>query len=437
MRPQIIVFDDDPTGSQTVHSCLLLLRWDVETLRQGLRDDAPIFFILANTRAMVETEAIATTREICRNLKLALERENITNYLLVSRSDSTLRGHFPAETEAITAEFGEFDACFHAPAFFEGGRITRNGTHYIASDTGLIPVHETEFAQDAVFGFKDSFLPRYIAEKTDGAIAAAEVEILEPRAIGNNFSDYLQALQHNQQVVINGETQADFDQIVQSLFSAVAQGKKFLFRSAASLLTSFADLEPQPIPAIAMGHYRRSQKPGIILVGSHVQKTTEQLTQLLNLETVQGIELDVHQCQPSGDRPQYLATISAQIQQIFQANKTPVLFTTREFIAHASPEQAIAYGQNIIDSFNYLIRHLPAEISFILSKGGNTTNAVLSQALELQTVKLLGQIVPGCCLVQTEANHPLFTKLPIVLFPGNVGDRHTLETIYHRLQKET
>ena len=49
MRPKIIVFDDDPTGSQTVHSCLLLLQWDVETLRLGLKDKAPIFFILANS----------------------------------------------------------------------------------------------------------------------------------------------------------------------------------------------------------------------------------------------------------------------------------------------------------------------------------------------------------------------------------------------------
>ncbi|NJN72050.1 MAG: four-carbon acid sugar kinase family protein [Limnothrix sp. RL_2_0] len=437
MRPQIIVFDDDPTGSQTVHSCLLVLRWDVETLRQGLRDVAPIFFILANTRAMVEAQAIATTREICINLKTALQAEKIENFILVSRSDSTLRGHFPAETEAIAAEFGEFDACFHAPAFFEGGRITRAGNHYIAEENSLTPVHATEFAKDSVFGFKDSFLPRYIAEKTKGAIAAAEVEIIEPRATGNDFSVYLQALQHNRQVVINGETQADFDQIVPSLFAAVAQGKKFLFRSAASLLTSFASLAPQPIPAIAMGHYCHSSQPGIILVGSHVQKTSDQLTQLLNLETVQGVELDIYQCQPNGDRPQYLATISAKIQQIFQANKTPVLFTTRKFVAHTSSEQAIAYGQNISDSFNFVIRHLPTDIRFIISKGGNTTNALLRQALKLQTVRLLGQIMPGCCLVQTEATHPLFPKLPIVLFPGNVGDRHTLATVYHRLQKKT
>lgn len=50
-RSKIIVLDDDPTGSQTVHSCLLLTRWDVDTLCRGLTDSVPIFFILTNTRA--------------------------------------------------------------------------------------------------------------------------------------------------------------------------------------------------------------------------------------------------------------------------------------------------------------------------------------------------------------------------------------------------
>jgi uncharacterized protein YgbK (DUF1537 family) len=31
---KIIILDDDPTGSQTVHSCLLLTRWDVVSLQR-------------------------------------------------------------------------------------------------------------------------------------------------------------------------------------------------------------------------------------------------------------------------------------------------------------------------------------------------------------------------------------------------------------------
>ena len=49
---KIIAIDDDPTGSQTVHSCLLLTRWDPDTLAAALRDPAPLFFVLSNTRGM-------------------------------------------------------------------------------------------------------------------------------------------------------------------------------------------------------------------------------------------------------------------------------------------------------------------------------------------------------------------------------------------------
>ncbi|MEI7952710.1 MAG: diguanylate cyclase, partial [Synechococcaceae cyanobacterium ELA182] len=51
---KIIVIDDDPTGSQTVHGCPLLLRWDAASLAQALRQPSPLLFLLANTRALVD-----------------------------------------------------------------------------------------------------------------------------------------------------------------------------------------------------------------------------------------------------------------------------------------------------------------------------------------------------------------------------------------------
>ena len=116
-RLKIIVLDDDPTGSQTVHSCLLLMQWDVETLRLGLKDHAPIFFVLTNTRSLTPEAADRTTREVCHNLKIVLAEENIEDFLVVSRSDSTLRGHYPIETDVIAEELGPFDAHFLIPAF--------------------------------------------------------------------------------------------------------------------------------------------------------------------------------------------------------------------------------------------------------------------------------------------------------------------------------
>lgn len=433
-QPKIIVLDDDPTGSQTVHSCYLLLRWDLDTLREALRDPAPIFFILANTRALTEAEAIATTLDICTNLKAALQAENITNYWLVSRSDSTLRGHFPAEPEAIAQVFGEFDACFHAPAFFEGGRITKEGTHYIAKGNQLTPVHQTEFAQDPVFKFASSFLPEFIAEKTQGAIAATNVDIVEPDTLPAPFTEYLLSLHNNKQVVLSATKQEDFDQLVDPIQQATHQGQKFLFRSAASLLTSCAHLGTQPIPAAAIAHYRQSPKPGIIFVGSYTKNTTEQLNQILTLDNVEGIEIDLAACQNNQSRKQFIKTIIPHITQLFAQNITPIIFTPRTFQPQQDPITQLQFGHNINHFFGELIEKLPSDLGYLISKGGNTTNQLLSNGFQLNKIFLLGQIIPGCCLVQTSTSHR-FPALPIVLFPGNVGDRQSLITAYQRLQK--
>jgi uncharacterized protein YgbK (DUF1537 family) len=183
-----------------------------------------------------------------------------------------------------------------------------------------------------------------------------------------------------------------------------------------------------------MGNYRSTDKPGIIFIGSHVRKTTEQLTELLQSPDVQGIEIDVEQCQNPGDRRALITTISAQIQQIFIQNLTPVIYTSRTFIPQPHPSQQLHYGENITAFFLELLPHLPSDISYLISKGGNTTNQLLSKGLHLQKVSLLGQIMAGCCLVRTEVTHTLFPNLPIVLFPGNVGDRQTLQTLHKRLQ---
>jgi uncharacterized protein YgbK (DUF1537 family) len=156
---RIIVIDDDPTGSQTVHGCLLLTRWDVDTLLEGLRDHAPLFFVLSNTRGMDAARAADVTREICRNLRVALARMadggTPVQPLVVSRSDSTLRGHYPVETDVIAEALGPFDAHFLVPAFIEGGRVTRDSTHYLLVDGQPVPVHKTEFARDRLRGRED------------------------------------------------------------------------------------------------------------------------------------------------------------------------------------------------------------------------------------------------------------------------------------------
>jgi len=432
---KLIVLDDDPTGSQTVHSCLLLTRWDVDTLREALLDAAPLFFVLTNTRGMDAARAEQLTREVCRNLKVALDAlarsGHVIEPILISRSDSTLRGHYPVETDAIAGELGPFDAHFLIPAFIEGGRVTRDGVHYLIVDGEPVPVNETEFARDSVFGYTHAFLPDYVEEKTRGRIRAGQVERFGLAEIRSGSLARLMALSGNVACVVDAESQSDLDAFARDLKAAAAQGKRFLCRSAAGIVSALAALPPQPIAAADMHRYVRGGHPGAVLVGSHVNKTTRQLQQLLQEPDVTPVEVDVSRLP---DQAQVLReAVLSQIAAVHSRGETAVIFTSRRELTFADERTRLAFGEQVSAFLMDIVHHLPEDIGFLISKGGITSNDVLSQGLSLRTARVLGQILPGCSVVRCPEDHPRFPDLPVVIFPGNVGDDSALATVYRRL----
>lgn len=427
---KIIVLDDDPTGSQTVHGCLLLTRWDIATLKEALADNAPLFFVLTNTRGMSAERASAVTREVCHNLKQALAGADI-HPVFVSRSDSTLRGHYPVETDVMAEELGPFDAHFLVPAFFEGGRFTRNSIHYLRADGKEIPVHETEFARDSVFGYRHSYLPNYVEEKTRGRIKAAEVKRFLLADLRAGVHKQLLELSGNTCVVVDAETQDDLNRFAADLLMAADAGKRFLFRSAASLLTALAGLPPQPVPAAEMAKYVRGGKPGAVIVGSHVPKTTSQLNELLKLPGIAPVEVDVRRLPQ--DHATLLVEMLVRVEFLHTIGRTPVIFTSRT--ERSFPDQAarLAFGEQVSGFLMDVVRGLPKTLGFLVSKGGITSNDVLSSGLALHTARLLGQILPGVSVVRCPPDHARFADMPVVIFPGNVGDDRALATVCQRL----
>jgi uncharacterized protein YgbK (DUF1537 family) len=430
MTPKIIVLDDDPTGSQTVHSCLLLTRWDVATLKTALADAEPLFFILTNTRGMSAARAAAVTREVCLNLKAALA-DFAGPVLFVSRSDSTLRGHYPVETDVMSDVLGPFDATLLTPAFFEGGRITRDSTHYLIIDGTPVPTHETEFARDSVFGYRTAFLPDYVAEKTAGRVTADSVQRLTLADLrAGKTSAWLAALHGNQVGVVDGETPDDYRLFADAVLKAAASGRRLLFRSAASLLTALAKLPPQPVAAEAFATLVRDGQSGAIVVGSHVARTTAQLTALLKERGVVGLPLDVARL--PGARATVVDELTTSIAHAHARDLTPVVFTSRGERHFASVAERLAFGEVVSATLMDVVKRLPATLGFLISKGGITSNDVLSTGLELTASRVLGQILPGVTVVQTPPDHRL-PQLPVVIFPGNVGGDGALAETYRRL----
>jgi uncharacterized protein YgbK (DUF1537 family) len=434
---KIIILDDDPTGSQTVHSCLLLTRWDVATLKTALLDAAPLFFVLTNTRGMDAARAADITREVCHNLKQALDEVTASGVelhpLFVSRSDSTLRGHYPVETDVMAEELGPFDAHFLVPAFFEGGRITRDGVHYLMVDGAPVPTSETEFAKDSVFGYTTSFLPDYAEEKTRGRIKAATVERFSLADVRGDSLPRLLALHGNACCAVDAEVQPDLDHFAGQLKQAAGQGKRFLFRSAASLITALACLPPQPVPAENMASHVRNGKPGAVVVGSHVKKSTAQLEQLLGEPGMAPIEIDVGRLPDA--RAALVDDACRRAAEAHAAGRTPVIFTSRVERQFASQADRLAFGEAVSATLMDIVRGLPPTLGFLISKGGITSNDVLSSGLALPASRVLGQVLAGCSVVRCPDDHPRQPGMPVVIFPGNVGDERALVTVWHRLAR--
>ncbi|CAN0537255.1 unnamed protein product, partial [Ectocarpus sp. 12 AP-2014] len=106
---------------------------------------------------------------------------------MVSRGDSTLRGHFPSDLVSLETgmrgETVQHDAWIVVPFFKAGGRITAGDVHFVeqqgttaATPPGsgtdsdddavtLVPAGETEFARDKAFGYRSSNLVDWIREK--------------------------------------------------------------------------------------------------------------------------------------------------------------------------------------------------------------------------------------------------------------------------------
>jgi uncharacterized protein YgbK (DUF1537 family) len=128
-----------------------------------------------------------------------------------------------------------------------------------------------------------------------------------------------------------------------------------------------------------------------------------------------------------------LAKTIAQVNEIHTSGKTPVVYTSRQELTFDNAQTRLDFGEAVSTLLMDVIHGLPADIGFLISKGGITSNDTLSKGLALRTARLLGQVLAGVSMVRTPIEHPQFPNLPVVLFPGNVGDANALATVYQRL----
>ncbi|MCX6463805.1 MAG: hypothetical protein NTW05_09450, partial [Pseudonocardiales bacterium] len=246
-RP-VVVLDDDPTGTQTTAGLPVLTSWAVEDVEWAFRRGGAGFFVLTNTRSLAGPDAARRTREVARAVHEAAGRCGL-DYALASRGDSTLRGHFPLETDVLAEELGRagtpVDGLLVAPAFVEPGRLTVDGVHWTRATgpdgaAGMVPVAQSEFARDATFGYAHSDLRDWIEERTAGRVRRADVATItldDLRTGGpDRVRDVLAGLRGGRPVVADAASDADLRVLALGVARAEAGGTRLLYRVGPSFV---------------------------------------------------------------------------------------------------------------------------------------------------------------------------------------------------------
>jgi uncharacterized protein YgbK (DUF1537 family) len=437
--PKIAVLDDDPTGTQTVHGVPVLTTWSVEDLRWALEQPSPTFYALTNSRSLPEDEATALNREAASNLAAAAKQAG-TDFVVTSRGDSTLRGHFPAETDALEEGTGKVDGVILCPCYLEAGRLTADDTHWVRQEDLLVPAGETEFARDASFGYASSDLREWVEEKTAGRFRASEVVSVglpDIREGGpGRVSEILRGVNDGAPVVVNAISPADLEVFVLGLLDVEEGGKRFIYRTGPSFVRVRGGIpEKGPLDREELYRRRPHRGHGLVLVGSHVALTTRQLAEALKLDGVLGVELSVPRLLESGEREGELRRVAAEVNAGLAASEVAV-YTSREVVGGGRGRTGFEVGKAVSDALVEVMqrvdRNLP--LAFVVAKGGITSSDVGTRGLGVRRAEVAGQMLPGIISVWVLPEESVFPGLPYVIFPGNVGGPDSLGRVIEILR---
>ncbi|KAJ4858037.1 putative nucleotide-binding of sugar-metabolising enzyme domain-containing protein [Trichoderma breve] len=435
----LVILDDDPTGTQTCHGIKVLTTWDLDILVDEFQSHPSGFFILTNSRALPSGEACALVRQICKSVQQAAYIAKKT-FEIVLRGDSTLRGHFPSELDAVEDIIGKADLWIFAPFFSQGHRVTIDDVHYITDiqSDKLIPVARTPFAGDATFGYRNSNLKDYVLEKSGGQIATSaifSISLQDLRLSGvSGVTQKLLSMPPRSVVIVNAVADADMGIFVQGLLGAKAVGRKCTYRTAASFVSTRLGI--QPTPPIGIQQFPRdassSSTGGLIFAGSYVPTTTRQLTSLIDgrgplLATV---TLDAEQLLADNERARHaiLHAVRSVNHHIANGEDTLVM-TSRKLIVGDDGHASLNIGGIIAEALVAVLSALETRPRYIIAKGGITSSDAATKGLRIRRAKILGQAAPGIPLWKCDEPGSKFPNLPFVVFPGNVGSDTTLRDL--------
>lgn len=445
LNKKIIVLDDDPTGVQTVHGISVYTDWSLDSIDKGFKEDNSMFFILTNSRGFTAAETTIAHQEIAANIVEAAKINN-REFTIISRGDSTLRGHYPLETKVLkeTVESNSdtrFDGEVILPFFKEGGRFTIDNIHYVQYDEYLVPAGETEFAKDRTFGYTKSNLGEWAEEKSQGEYKAKNMTYISLESLRSldieTIEQQLLNVENFNKVIVNAVDYADVKIFTAALIRAMNKGKNFMFRSAAALTKVIGGVSDKNLLSRAELMSEDTNNGGLVIIGSHVKKTTEQFEELKKSDAVEFIEFNVHLVLEPDKFKKELDRVVETTNQLITEGKNVSVYTRRERLdlGEGKKEEELKLSVKISDAVTSIVKRLEVRPSFIIAKGGITSSDIGTKGLEVQRATVAGQIRPGIP-VWTTGSESKFPGISYVIFPGNVGTKTDLREVVEMLNKK-
>ena len=228
-------------------------------------------------------------------------------------------------------------------------------------------------------------------------------------------------------IIVNAVDYADLKVFCVALYRAMAKGKVFMFRTAAAIVKVMGGVTDQPLLTRAQMVVKETDNGGIIVVGSHTNKTTAQVEELKKLTEIEFVELDATLVRDEEAFEKEVQRCLAKEEECIRAGKTVCCYTTRALITAdtGDKEDELRLSVRISDAVQSLVGRLTVTPAFVIAKGGITSSDVGTKALAVKRANVLGQIRPGIPVWQT-GEESKFPQTPYVIFPGNVGENTTL-----------
>lgn len=407
-----LVLDDDPTGTQCATDVTMLMGGGERELTEALRT-APSAYYETNTRSLPVGEATALLRRVRHDAERAAATLGVP-IRFVLRGDSTLRGHVFEETGVFLDPGG---VILFVPAFPEGGRTTEGGVHYLRRDGELVPVGDTEYAADPVFGYATSDLSEFVHSRSGRPAIAVPGGVV--RAGG--LAGVLRSAPADAVVIPDVVTDDDIDLIARAV-EAAGRERPVTVRCAAPLAATLAGVRSRaPLGEPFAPPPRRL----LVVCGSHTRGATLQLERLAAATappTVIGTAAALRDPLAEAGR------VAAAERAATPGRGFAFIATERGRLAE---HDSLAHGAQVMAALTAAAAALVPAVDCLVTKGGITSSEVIQRSAGVTRAVVLGQLEPGISALTLRAGDG--RPLPCVVVPGNVGDDAVLLRVLARL----